>query len=59
MRRMGVNLVRISPDGPQMAEVISRFRGAIDGESSKLAGTANSINGYWHGQAGMSRSDPG
>jgi collagenase-like PrtC family protease len=59
MRRMGVNLLRISPDGPQMAEVITRFRGAIDGESSKLAGIANSINGYWHGQAGMSHSDSG
>lgn len=57
MTHMGVNVLRISPDRTGMADIIQRFRAAADSHGSAMTATQGSVNGYWHGQPGMSRAD--
>ncbi len=61
MTRLGVEVVRLSPQSRRMGEVVAAYRAAIDGELgpaeaaarvAKLVG-GESCNGYWHGKAGM------
>lgn len=55
MREIGVDILRICPDRPDMAETIRRFRAAADGRAVAEP-AAGSVNGYWQGQAGMLRA---
>jgi len=64
MARMGVDVVRISPQPFHTGKIATLFREAMDGKlsieregktpSSFLAGDA--CDGYWHGKAGIERS---
>jgi len=52
----GVGLLRIYPQREGTAEVVERFREAMDtGRPATLAGD---LNGYWHGEAGIRRVSP-
>ncbi|WP_242521533.1 U32 family peptidase [Motiliproteus sp. SC1-56] len=54
MKRMGVDIVRLSPQHGQMAEVIAQFRGAIDGSGNQIPTIpADAVNGYWYKNAGL------
>ncbi|OMH32057.1 U32 family peptidase [Motiliproteus sp. MSK22-1] len=54
MKRIGVDIVRLSPQQEGMAEVIEQFRSVIDGESKQiLAIPADAVNGYWYKDAGL------
>jgi len=54
MQRMGVDVVRVSPQLDGMAAVIKQFRDVIDGQSSQiLAIPADAVNGYWYKNAGL------
>jgi collagenase-like PrtC family protease len=51
LREAGINLLRLYPQAEGMADVVERFRSALD---SGVAPTrAGEENGYWHGTAGM------
>jgi collagenase-like PrtC family protease len=51
LRESGIGLLRLYPQAEGMADVVERFRRAID---SGVAPTrAGEENGYWHGTAGM------
>ena len=51
LRETGIELLRLYPQSAGMADVVERFRRAID---SGVAPTrAGEENGYWHGTAGM------
>jgi collagenase-like PrtC family protease len=61
MQRMGVELLRLSPQSRGMDRIVALFRQVIDGEidtaeamalSEKLA-VGETCNGYWYGEAGM------
>ncbi len=62
MRRLGVDIVRLSPQSQGTFEIIDVFRGAVDGaidSTDALARLAphmphGACDGYWYGQAGMS-----
>ncbi|MEH6822387.1 MAG: U32 family peptidase [Motiliproteus sp.] len=59
MKRMGVNLVRLSPRPEAMSEVIDRYRARIDGRQDAIAAvSADTVNGYWYNDAGMQQLDP-
>jgi len=51
----GIELVRVYPQAEGTADVVERFRAAID-EGRALARVGEE-NGYWHGTAGMRRID--
>lgn len=51
LRAAGVDLVRLYPQSAGMAEVVARFRDALD--SGRLPARLGEENGYWHGTAGM------
>ena len=51
LRASGVGLVRLYPQREGMAEIVQRFRRALD-ESTVLPRHGDE-NGYWHGTAGM------
>ena len=54
MKRIGVDIVRLSPQQEGMADVIKQFRNVIDGESNQiLAIPADAVNGYWYKDAGL------
>ena len=54
MQRMGVDVIRVSPQLDGMAAVIKQFRDVIDGQSSQiLAIPADAVNGYWYKNAGL------
>jgi collagenase-like PrtC family protease len=51
LREAGIDLLRLYPQAEGMADVVERFRSAIDaGVAPTRAGEEN---GYWHGTAGM------
>lgn len=64
MRRIGVDVLRISPQPEHTGEVISAFRTAIDGETTLEQAKiiiAHCLfdapcDGYWHGQPGIAQS---
>jgi collagenase-like PrtC family protease len=51
----GIELVRVYPQSEGTAEVIERFRAAID--AGRALERFGEENGYWHGAAGMQRID--
>lgn len=52
---LGVDLVRISPQAEGTAEIVARFRQAIDqGRTDEGLIARQHCNGYWFGQSGMS-----
>lgn len=61
MRRLGVDVLRISPQQTHTGEVAGIFRRTIDGEINIAQARAamapclldESCNGYWHGQPGI------
>ncbi|QJR14270.1 ubiquinone anaerobic biosynthesis protein UbiV [Usitatibacter palustris] len=63
MARLGVDVLRLSPQASGMSEVVSVFAqlacGAlgVDAAGERLAHVANArtCDGYWHGQPGMAR----
>lgn len=62
MQRLGVDVVRLSPQSQGMFEIIDVFRAAVDGTlDPTVAATqlaphlhTGACNGYWHGRSGMS-----
>lgn len=63
MQALGVELVRLSPQSQEMGRIVSLFAEALAGtpdhkealaELEQLA-VGELSNGYWHGEAGMSR----
>lgn len=50
LRASGIGFARLYPQAHDMAEVVMRFRAAIDGGRS--TGRVGEENGYWHGTAG-------
>ncbi|WP_246481062.1 U32 family peptidase [Motiliproteus sediminis] len=54
MKRIGVDLVRLSPRPEAMAEVIAQYRARIDGTDDGIAAIpADAVNGYWYKSAGL------
>lgn len=54
MRRLGVDVVRLSPQPQGMSQVIEQFRQVIDGQSNQIpAIPADAVNGYWYKSAGL------
>ncbi len=59
MKRMGINLVRLSPGAEAMAEVIETFRARIEGRHQSIAAmSTGTVNGYWYNDAGFRNIDP-
>lgn len=57
LRALGVDLLRLYPQAEGMAEVVRRFRAALD--SPTLPSRLGAENGYWHARAGMAARSPG
>ncbi len=63
MRRLGVDVLRISPQSAHTVELIDIFRARVadditaQGAEARLAllGVGKSCNGFWHGQAGLDK----
>ncbi|HYW03211.1 MAG TPA: U32 family peptidase [Gammaproteobacteria bacterium] len=61
LQQLGVDVVRVSPQPTHTGDVVSLFRGVIDGRlaPAEAAGLAEpfavggACNGYWYGAAGM------
>ena len=61
LRRLGVDVLRISPQSEHTAEIIHLFRNCMDQQISPVLAMRQmesmtqeaACNGYWHGQAGM------
>jgi collagenase-like PrtC family protease len=54
--RAGVDLLRLYPQTEGMAEIVSRFREAVDGQAA--VPRIGAMNGYWCGTAGMRSVKP-
>ena len=61
MQALGVDVVRLSPQSQNMAQVVALFRATIDGALTPAQAVeritplmpAQGCNGYWHGQPGL------
>ncbi|WP_421868937.1 U32 family peptidase [Motiliproteus sp.] len=54
MKRIGVDIVRLSPQGEEMASVIKQFRDQLDGNSNQIPIIPqDAVNGYWYDDAGL------
>jgi collagenase-like PrtC family protease len=54
MRQMGVDIVRLSPQGDSMAQVVQQFRDQLEGSSTQIPVIpADAVNGYWYQNAGL------
>ncbi len=54
MRQMGVDIVRLNPQGEAMVQVIQQFREQLDGRSQQIPTIpAEAVNGYWYQNAGL------
>ncbi len=58
MRRLGVDIIRLSPRAENMVEVIQRFKRAVEGTHDELALSDSECNGYWYGKPGMDSLGP-
>jgi len=56
LRAAGVGLLRLYPQPDGMADVVARFRRAVDEQS--VLPRHGQENGYWHGTAGMLKVEP-
>lgn len=54
LRELAVGLLRLYPQIEGMAEVVRRFRAAVD--TGTAPARTGAVNGYWHGQAGFTRA---
>lgn len=62
MRKLGVDVVRLSPQARDMREIVDVFRTVLDGTLDSAAAQTRlapyiahgACNGYWHGRPGMS-----
>ncbi|WP_432472922.1 U32 family peptidase [Amphritea sp. HPY] len=58
MQKIGVDIVRLSPQFNGMAQVIQRFRDRLEGQSDSTIPLLDSqCNGYWYAQPGMEYID--
>jgi len=63
MARLGVDIVRISPQSAHITEIAARFKRVLlnPGEVVTVAAQLDALtagetcNGYWHGAAGIER----
>jgi len=59
MRKIGIDIIRISPQGQQMAQIIQAFDAARHGESVETDtrgwSDAGMVDGYWFGDAGIAQ----
>ena len=59
LRKMGIEIIRISPQGQQMAQIIQAFDAARRGESAETDtrgwSDAGMVDGYWFGDAGITQ----
>lgn len=63
LRALGVEVLRLSPQSRQMAELVDLWRAALDARLSPQQAQARmqpllpapACNGYWHGQPGMAQ----
>tara|TARA_R110002167_G_scaffold15727_1_gene62416 strand:- start:7228 stop:8118 length:891 start_codon:yes stop_codon:yes gene_type:complete len=54
MSQMGVDIVRLNPQGEAMVQVVQQFRDQLDGRSSQIPTIpAEAVNGYWYQNAGL------
>ncbi len=53
MSNAGVDVLRIYPESQDIAPVVTRFRDALAGRAVPVADS--SVQGYWHGHAGMAQ----
>ena len=58
LRELGVACLRLSPQSRHMERVVKAFDAALAGDSAAAAGLAKaipgpSVDGYWHGRAGL------
>ncbi|MEH6471191.1 MAG: U32 family peptidase [Halopseudomonas sp.] len=54
MRQMGVDIVRLSPQGEAMVDVVGQFHQQLDGSSTQIPMIpADAVNGYWYQNAGL------
>lgn len=53
MQRMGVDICRISPRYDGTAQIIGRFRSALNGEINEIPAQDSDCNGYWFAKPGM------
>ena len=54
MADIGVDIIRLSPETPEMDETLSQFRAALAGELESIPLlNDDSCNGYWYGEPGM------
>jgi len=63
MRKIGIDIIRISPQGQQMAQIIRAFDAARHGESvetdSRGWSDEGMVDGYWFGDAGIAQRHKG
>jgi len=55
LARLGVDVVRISPQSDGTFEIVAAMRCAIDGGTPASAPPGDTCNGFWYGQAGLQR----
>ncbi len=58
MRDMGIDCLRLSPQSRHMERVVRAFDAALAGETNAMASLVKvmpgpSVDGYWHGRAGL------
>ena len=63
MRKIGIDIIRISPQGQQMAQIIRAFDAARHGETvetdSRGWSDEGMVDGYWFGDAGIAQRHKG
>ncbi|MCX4025302.1 U32 family peptidase [Endozoicomonas sp. SM1973] len=56
MQKMGIDIVRLSPQSHDMKQVINQYHTAIQGETVPLIAIDNQCNGYWFAEPGINLS---
>lgn len=55
LRRLGVDMLRVSPQSEGTLGVVAALRKAIDGGATPPMGAADTCNGFWFGKPGLER----
>ncbi|NOZ11727.1 MAG: U32 family peptidase [Gammaproteobacteria bacterium] len=58
MKKLSIDILRLSPQHDAMTDVIQCFRDAIEGQPTAAVLAAAHCNGYWHSEAGMGEVKP-
>ena len=58
MQKLGVNIIRLSPQAEKMTTVVQKFNEARQGKTLPVSQNPAVCNGYWHQQAGMEQYPP-